>query len=61
MLLMKTGNYQPWRVPGLSMTIDVKVRIGLLVASLAISAFAGVAAAHGLYVGPLDSIAPGPH
>lgn len=43
------------------MTIDVKVRLGLLLASLAISALAGVAAAHGLYLGLLDATGPGSH
>jgi len=38
------------------MSIDVKVRLGLLLVSLAISAFAGLAAAHGLSVGFLDEI-----
>lgn len=38
------------------MTIDVKVRVGLLLVSVAISAFAALAAAHGLNVGFLDEI-----
>lgn len=38
------------------MSIDSKIRIGLLLVSLAISAFAAVAAAHGLYAGFLDEI-----
>jgi hypothetical protein len=38
------------------MSIDLKIRIGLLLVSLAVSAFAVVAAAHGLYVGFLDEI-----
>ncbi len=38
------------------MTIDTKVRIGVLLVSLAISAFAALASAHGLYLGFLDEI-----
>ncbi|MDA4120328.1 MAG: hypothetical protein OK436_07045 [Thaumarchaeota archaeon] len=38
------------------MSIDVKIRIGLLLVSLAISAFAALASTHGLYVGFLDDI-----
>ena len=38
------------------MSIDVKIRIGLLLVTLAISAFVAVAATHGLYVGFLDEI-----
>lgn len=38
------------------MSIDVKVRLGLLLVSVAVSAIAGVAMAHGLYVGFLDEI-----
>ena len=37
------------------MSIDVKIRIGLL----AVSAFAALAMAHGLYLGPLDVIGGG--
>jgi hypothetical protein len=38
------------------MTIDAKIRVGLFVASAAISVFAAVAMAHGLYLGLLDGI-----
>ena len=38
------------------MSIDVKVRIGLLLVSLALSAVAALAAADGVYVGFLDEI-----
>jgi hypothetical protein len=38
------------------MSIDIKIRVGLLLASLAISAFAALASTHGLYVGFLDGI-----
>lgn len=38
------------------MSIDLKVRVGLLLVSLAVSAVAALAAAHGLYVGFLDGI-----
>lgn len=38
------------------MSIDFKTRIGLLLVSAAISAFAVLATAHGLYVGFLDEI-----
>ncbi len=43
------------------MTINAKIQIGLLLASLAISAFAALATTHGLYVGFLDATGPGPH
>lgn len=43
------------------MSIDVKIRMGLLIVSVAISAFAALAVAHGLYVGWLDAIGTGPH
>jgi hypothetical protein len=44
------------------MSIDIKIRIGLLLVSLAISAFAALATTHGLYVGFLDGIGgSGPH
>jgi len=38
------------------MNTDIKIRVGLLLASFAISALVAVAAAHGLYVGFLDEI-----
>jgi len=38
------------------MTIDIKIRVGLVLVSVAISAFAALAAAHGLYLGFLDEI-----
>lgn len=38
------------------MSIDIKIRVGLLLVSLAISAFAALASTHGLYVGFLDGI-----
>jgi len=43
------------------MSIDVKVRIGLLLVSLAVSAFVALASAHGLAVGFLDEIGGGGH
>ena len=44
------------------MNIDVKIRIGLFVVSVAIAAIAALASAHGLYVGFLDDIGGGgPH
>lgn len=43
------------------MSIDLKIRIGLLLVSLAISAFAALAAAHGIHVGFLDATGPGSH
>ena len=43
------------------MNIDTKIRIGLLLVSVALSAFASLAAAHGLYVGFLDGNGTGPH
>ena len=43
------------------MSIDTKIRIGLLVLSLGIAAIATLAAAHGLYVGFLDGNGTGPH
>lgn len=45
----------------LSMGIDVKIRIGLLLVSLAISAFAALATTHGMYVGFLDEVGGGSH
>lgn len=39
-----------------TMSIDVKIRVGLLLVSLAASAIAAVAAGHGLYLGFLDEI-----
>ncbi len=38
------------------MSIDAKIRLGMLLVSLAISAIAAVASAHGLTVGFLDEI-----
>jgi len=38
------------------MSIDVKIRVGVLLVSLAMSAVAALAAAHGLYLGFLDGI-----
>ena len=45
--------------PAPRMSIDTKIRIGLLLVSVAVSAIAAVAAAHGLYVGFLDEIGGG--
>jgi len=39
-----------------NMTIDAKIRIGLFLVTVAISAIAALAAAHGLAVGFLDEI-----
>jgi len=41
------------------MTIDAKIRLGLFLVSVAISAFAALAAAHGLAIGFLDEIGGG--
>lgn len=38
------------------MTIDAKIRIGLFLVAVAVSAITAVAAAHGLTVGFLDEI-----
>ncbi len=38
------------------MSVDTKIRLGLLFVSLAITAFAALASAHGLSVGLLDEI-----
>lgn len=38
------------------MSIDLKVRIGLLLVSVAVSALAALPAIHGLYFGFLDGI-----
>ncbi len=38
------------------MDIDVKVRVGMLLVSLAVSGVAALVAAHGLYLGFLDEI-----
>jgi hypothetical protein len=43
------------------MSIDTKIRIGLLLVSLGIAAFATLAAAHGLHLGVLDGDGSGPH
>ncbi len=43
------------------MSIDVKIRIGMLLVSLAISAFAALASTHGVYVGFLDEIGGSTH
>ncbi len=43
------------------MSVDLKIRIGLLVVSLAVSALAALASAHGLYVGFLDEIGGSGH
>ena len=43
------------------MSIDTKIRIGLLVLSLGIAAVATLAAAHGLHLGVLDGDGNGPH
>lgn len=45
-----------------SMTLDAKIRLGLLLASLALPALAAVAAAHGIVISPLgDGTGPGPY
>ncbi len=41
------------------MSVDLKIRLGLLAVSLAVSAIAALATAHGLYVGFLDEIGGG--
>jgi hypothetical protein len=41
------------------MSIDLKIRVGILLVSLAISAVAALASAHGLYLGFLDEIGGG--
>ncbi len=46
----------PWPV---RMSIDVKIRVGLFLVSVAVTAIAAVASAHGLYVGFLDEIGGG--
>jgi len=38
------------------MTIDVKIRVGLFLVTVAVSAIAALAAAHGLAIGFLDEI-----
>jgi len=43
------------------MSIDLKIRIGLLLVSTAIFGFAALASAHGLYVGFLDEIGGAGH
>ena len=43
------------------MNIDAKIRVGLFLVSVAVSAIAAVAAAHGLYVGFLDGIGGAGH
>jgi hypothetical protein len=41
------------------MTVDSKIRLGLFLVSAALSVFATVAAAHGIYVGASDPIGGG--
>ena len=41
------------------MSIDSKIGVGLFLVSIAVTAFAAVAVAHGLYVGFLDEIGGG--
>jgi hypothetical protein len=43
------------------MSVDIKIRAGLLLVSLAMSAFAVLATAHGLYIGFLDGIGGSGH
>jgi hypothetical protein len=43
------------------MSIDLKVRIGILLVSVAISALLALATTHGLYLGVLDGNGSGPH
>jgi len=43
------------------MSIDTKVRIGLLLLSFGMAALATLAAAHGLHLGVLDGDGNGPH
>ncbi len=43
------------------MSIDLKIRVGLLFVSLAISALAALATTHGLYVGFLDTVGGSGH
>ena len=38
------------------MNFDNKIQVGLLLASVALSGFAALAAAHGIFLGPLDGI-----
>ncbi len=45
----------------MEMSVDVKIRISVLLVSLATSAFAALATAHGLYVGFLDEIGGSTH
>lgn len=44
-----------------NMTIDVKIRLGFLFASVALTAVALVASAHGISFLPLDEIGGVPH
>jgi len=43
------------------MSIDTKIRIGVLLLSFGIAALAALAAAHGLHLGVLDGNGTGPH
>ena len=56
---MRRGNYPVGLTSTPSLSIDVKIRLGLLLVSVAVSAIAAIAAAHGLYVGFLDEIGGG--
>ncbi len=44
-----------------NMTFDSKIRVALLVVSVALSAVAFLASAHGIYFSPLDEIGGVPH
>lgn len=43
------------------MDIDQKVRIGFWIAAMALSGLAALAAAHGIFLGPLDGIGGNGH
>ena len=43
------------------MSIDTKIRIGVLLLSFGMAAVATLAAAHGLHLGVLDGNGTGPH
>jgi len=52
---METGNYL--RLPvRMNMTVDTRIRVGFLLAALALSALALVASGHGIHFVPLDEI-----
>jgi hypothetical protein len=58
---MKRWNYRFFWSLCPRMSTETKIRVGLLLVSVALSALAGLAMAHGLHAGFLDGNGTGPH